>query len=284
MSTAATLVQEYKALVSLPEVYFKVRDLMDDPSSSINDFTQVVEVDTALAARVLRMANSAFFGFSTKIDNISKAINIMGVSQLHDLVLSTSATSAFKGLHIDLMDMHRFWSHSIHCAVYSRLLAAECQVVDSDRLFVTGLLHDIGHLLMYSHFPEQCADILQKAKDKNVAVEEIEQQVLGFDAAEVGAELLHVWLLPDNFVRVVGRQNTPDEAEKFRQDTCILHLAKKLYLDSEKALSEKTSGMELALEVTGLSEHELQVIVREARLHYEETCALIMPSGMGKAA
>ncbi len=283
MTTAKTLVREVKGLVSLPEVYLKIRDLMEDPSSSIADFSRVVELDPALAARVLRMANSAFFGFSGRIDNILRAINIMGVSQLHDLVLATSAAAAFKGLYSVRMDMHRFWSESIHCAINSRLLAAECNIIDTDRLFVTGLLHDVGHLVMYSRLSEQCGEILEKATDENLQVELLEQQILGFDAAEVGAELLKLWLLPESIISVISKQNAPELADKYRLDTCILHLGRHLDRDNETLL-EPTPASNFALDLTGLGQQELQFISREAKLHYEETHALIMPHGAVKAA
>jgi HD-like signal output (HDOD) protein len=256
---------------------------MNDPSSSIADFTHVVEVDPALSARVLRMANSAFFGFSARIDNISRAINIMGVSQLHDLVLATSAASAFKGLCSVRMDMHKFWGDSIHCAINCRLLAAECDIIDTDRLFITGLLHDIGHLVMFNCITEQCGEMLEKAHDEGIPLELLERQMLGFDAAEVGAELLKIWLLPESVIRVIRDQHMPEQAEKYLLDTCILYLARHLGRDDMNK-SELSPERKFALDLTGLGEQELQIVCRESKLHYEETHALVLPHGMVKAA
>ncbi len=284
MTKATTLVQDIEDLVSLPDVYLRLRDLMDDPCSSIDDFTRIIQMDPALAARVLKMANSAFFGFSAKIDKISRAINIMGVSQLHDLVLSTSVTSVFKGMRDEVMDMEKFWGSSVHCGVLARLLAAECHIIDSDRLFVTGLLHDIGHLVMYKQFPQESAELLQRSEQETLRLENLEQQMLGFDAAELGAELLVKWNLPESFIMPLRHQNMPEVADKFRLDACILHIAKKLCSDQEWSYEDVSAEMTVALEVTDLSEEQLRFIVREASLHFEETRTLLLPIGLGSRA
>ena len=117
-------IQEITALVSLPEVYLKVRQLMDDPSSDIDDFAKVIRYDPHLSVTVLKVVNSAFYGFSGQIDSIARAVNMIGIGQLHDMVLGISAISSLDFPN-DIMPLKTFWRCSLFSGVLSRLLAEQ---------------------------------------------------------------------------------------------------------------------------------------------------------------
>lgn len=186
MVTTRELVEDVTDLVTLPEIYLQIRKTIDDPDSSLADLTKIVSQDPNVATRILKIANSSFFGFATEITSISRAIVIMGLSHLHDLVLATSIVKSFKGVSKELVDMKEFWINSVHCAIISRLLADRCNVLDSERLFVSGLLHNIGHLVLYKKLPVKITEILTCAKLQNIPVAQLEKHILGFDYAEVG--------------------------------------------------------------------------------------------------
>ena len=287
MQTVENLVNEVKGLVSLPEVYLKIRELYADPESSIKDFEQVVSVDPGLSARVLKIGNSAFFGFATKIDSITRALMIMGTAQLHDLVLATSAIKAFDGISNEMLDMNTFWRRSIHCGVMARLLGTQCNVLDTDRLFLIGLLHDIGHLVIYSHLPNQASDIVQRSREEKKPTYLVEREVLGFDYADVGSELMRSWALAETIVDTVAHHLTPGKATTYSLETSILHMANAMAIKSEldaEHMGQVPVIVPVAWKASGLSEESLQAVDEESASHVEEAVSLFLPSPTLKLA
>lgn len=215
--------EDIKGLISLPEVYQKIRELMDDPNSDIDQFVAVVSSDPNLAATVLKVANSAFFGFPGKIDSINRAVNMLGLGQLHDLVLATSAIASLE-LPNDIMPLKTFWRFSLFSAALTRLLASQLKIPRGERLFIIGLLHEIGHLILYAKYPEQTKLAMLIAQNDPQTLHLSEQNMLGLHYGEVGAKLLAMWQLPSNFQNIVHYQPTPDMAEENVIETTLLHV------------------------------------------------------------
>lgn len=215
--------EDIKGLISLPEVYQKIRELMDDPKSDIEEFVAVVSNDPNLAATVLKVANSAFFGFPGKIDSINRAVNMLGLGQLHDLVLATSAIGSL-ALPNDIMPLKTFWRFSLFSAAFSRLLAIQLKIPRGERLFIIGLLHEIGHLILYAKYPEQARLAMVSAETDPHRLHVSEQDILGLHYGEIGAKLLAMWQLPANFQNIVHYQPTPDMAKEHIMETALLHV------------------------------------------------------------
>ncbi len=275
--TPAQLASEVENLFSLPEVYFKIKKIIDHPASTVNDVADVVVQDPNISARILRIVNSSFFGFATEIESIPRAINIMGMAQLHDLALTISATKAFKGIKSDLINMKDFWLHSIYCAAIAKLIARKCNVVDSERLFVSGILHDIGHLVIYTKLPSQTAKLLETAKQQQIPLAQLEKKTLGFDYAEVGGELLQLWKLPTCLCHTVHHHTHIQNEEQFAIDAAIIHIANILVLQEE---SEKT-GLKapkidpMSFQLTSLTEDELAPLKIEAKKNMADILKLL---------
>lgn len=130
MSDIQQQLQEVTELISLPEVYLKVQRLMDDPASDIYDFAEVISVDPNLSTRVLKVVNSAYFGFPEPVDSISRAINMIGLGPLHNMVLGISAISSL-ALPNDIMPLNTFWRASLFSGVLARLLAERLKMSKS---------------------------------------------------------------------------------------------------------------------------------------------------------
>lgn len=231
--------EDIRGLISLPEVYQKFRALMDNPKSDIDQFVAVVSIDPNLAATVLKVVNSAFFGFPGKIDSINRAITMLGLGQLHDLVLATSAISSLD-LPNDIMPLKLFWRFSLFSAVLTRLLASQLKIPRSERLFIIALLHEIGHLVMYAKFPEQAKSAQINAQDDPQTLYAAEQQLFGLHYGEIGAKLLAMWSMPGHFQNIVHYQPTPDIAEDQIIETNLLHVvhgfALKLTLNNQQPI------------------------------------------------
>ena len=179
MSTFEQSLDQVTGLISLPEVYLKISKLMDDPLSDVDDFADVIKFDPNLTATVLKVVNSAFYGFSGQVDSIHRAVGMIGIGQLHILALSISAISALDALNYpaDIVPLKTFWRCSLFTGVLSRQLALQLQIRNSEHLFVTGLLHEIGHLVLYTRFPDLARQARQLMQNSKIPIHEAEQQI-----------------------------------------------------------------------------------------------------------
>ncbi len=258
--------QEIKGLISLPEVYQRVRNLIDDPNSDIEHFVEVVASDPNLTVAVLRVANSAFFGFPGKIDSLSRAVSMLGIGQLHDLVLATSAIASLK-LPNDIMPLKRFWQFSLFSAVLTRLLASQLKIPKSERLFVIGLLYEIGHLVLYAKHPELAKRAIDLSRNNQEMLHIVEQKLLGMHYGEIGAKLMAQWCLPAHFQDIVHYQPTPDLAPEQRRETALLHLVRAC---AEKAIFGHMSPIEQRVsreiwDILQLDREQLDDTIEQAR-------------------
>jgi HD-like signal output (HDOD) protein len=212
--------------LSLPDVYLRLREVMDSENASMADAAQVLSLDPALAARVLRMANSAFYGFRAQVDTITRAANILGMQKIHDLALAASVSEAFAGLSNELMDIDTFWYRSVHCGFLAQAIAEGAGIRSPESMFVRGLLHDIGHLVLFSRYPRECRQALAYSDEGLDARLFQEQQLIGIDAMQFAAELSRVWQLPESFVDSFKHLTRPEEvAGGLAREIAILHIA-----------------------------------------------------------
>lgn len=222
------LVQGSIDLVSLPDIALQVNGMIDDHRFDSSDLGAVLSNDPALTSRLLKIVNSAYYGFQAKIDTVSRAITFIGVDDLRTLILATTAVDTFSRIPQDLVDMTDFWIRSVQCGVIARLLAQKCSVLQPERLFVAGLLSDIGSLVMYNKIPDQCREILLAAKDNHRIIGDLEREILGYTHADVAYELMRLWTLPDALKVAVGWHLKPTEAEEYWVDANIVYLANRL--------------------------------------------------------
>lgn len=212
-------------IASLPEIFLRVNEMIDSPRHSAADIGHTICHDAALSARLLKIANSAFYGFPSQIDTISRAITVIGTRELRDLVLATSVIRTFKGLPNDLVSMEDFWRHSICCALAARSLAEQRGEQSLERFFVAGLLHDVGSLLIYRKIPELAREALLRSRYNNIPLYRAEQNIMGFDHAAVGVEILRKWKLPEHLQEAAEFHHNPGMAHRFPRDTALIHLA-----------------------------------------------------------
>lgn len=222
--TPERIVKETHSLSSLPTVYYQLVEAIEDPTSSNRDIERILHSDSGLAARLLRIANSALYAFPSKIDTIGRAITVIGTAQLRELTLAASVIKMFDNISSELVDMQSFWTHSIACGICARALAGYRREPNTERLFVAGLLHDIGRVLMFSKIPQQAGDAMQRASDTGELLFKVEKELIGFDHAAVGYALLNQWKLPAPIVNAVRYHHRP-ALSNLNSDAAIVHLA-----------------------------------------------------------
>jgi HD-like signal output (HDOD) protein len=212
--------------LSLPDVYIRLREVMDSENASMADAAEVISLDPALAARVLRMANSVFYGFRSQVETISRAAGILGMQKIHDIVLAASVSKAIGDADNDLMDITTFWYRSVHAGFLAQALGEEAGMPNAESLFVRGLLHDIGHLVLFSHYPDECRHALALADEGLDSRLYEEQQLIGIDAMQFAAELTAAWQLPASIVDSFRHLMRPEDVPgALAREVALLHIA-----------------------------------------------------------
>ena len=260
--SARELVAGIQDLFTLPEMYLKIKEVVEDDDSSIADVAEIVSSDPVVTGRLLRFANSAFFGMPAKVDTISRAVNILGTQLVHDVILATTV-SASCNTETEALDQRKFWSDSAYCAVLSRLLAQHCNVLDSERVFLEGLLRDIGHLAMYQRIPECLEEAKRHSKTAGVELYQAERELIGYDYGQVGQELMAFWGLPSSLGEVARYHVDPAGSNSCPLETSIVHIAYHMMLQAEPdgdSIDRKLLVSNDAWKTTGLSEDMLDPV------------------------
>lgn len=239
-----TLIRQVRQLANLPSAVTRAIDLVRSPRSSAADIAAVIGTDPVLSARLLQVVNSPFYGFPSQIDSIARAIAILGSDELLNLLIATSAIGLFHHNGVSQARLDGFWEHSLYTGVLGRLLARQMRITDTERCFALGLLHDIGHLVLWETAPEQAEALAQRRVSEDLPIHQLERQRLGFDHGELGAALLATWKLPPRLIEAVRLHHTPQEALVHREEAALIHLADLLAQQRYPVGTEEASGRE----------------------------------------
>lgn len=276
----AELVRGAHRVVSLPEVYYRVQELIDDPRHNSATLARLIESDSGLTARLLKAVNSPLYGLGRRVDRVSQAVGLLGGHILRDIVLATTIVRTFGKLPPQAVDLSTFWHHSIYCALAAQQLARRCHVLHSERMAVAGILHDIGQLVLYRFQPAASAQALVLAEPADDGAYRAERRVFGYTHAEVGAELLKAWGLPESLQAVALHHHEPLAESPNALDIAIVHLANAIAnrLEPGRILPRCESRISpLAWEITGLDEAVIEPVLAEANSHFLETLDLLLP-------
>lgn len=229
------VVDRVSGLVCLPEVAIRVNEMVNDGQSSAADIGNIVSRDPGLTAKLLKIANSAIYGFSSQVDSVTRAVTIIGTRGLRDLTLGIAAIRSFEGIPNELVSMANFWNHSVACALAARSLGNACDRTTGDGLFAAGLLHDIGHLVLFHHVPDLSRQALSLVLDgiDSPELHAVEDQLLGFDHAAVGYALARRWHLPDMICECIGFHHEIERAQQYRRETAVVHIANSIAVAAE---------------------------------------------------
>jgi putative nucleotidyltransferase with HDIG domain len=224
---ASTLIARIKSMPTLPTVALRVLEVSADPNSSANDLMRIISPDVSLTTKILKIANSPFYGLTKEISSLQHAVTVLGFKEIRNLVISTVAFESFKNLKQNgEFDINKFWRHSFYCALAAKIIAVDLKN-GSNELFVAGLVHDIGKLAMYITFPNEFMmqiEIMGPLKIKYTAFE-TEKDIFGMTHDEVGMKLLEKWMFPKSLITAVGFHHRPQEADKKSRFPIIVHVA-----------------------------------------------------------
>lgn len=197
------LIDDGLKLPSLPVVLTKLNHLLSSGIPSMSEVGAVIREDPALAARVLQIVNSPLFPYRALIDSVQRAVTLLGVREVRNVAMTAWAVREFSGIPATVVDMTRFWRHSLYCALVSRGLARAAGLQEIERYFLYGLLHDLGSLVIYQQQPERARQAIEMSQREKRSLADTETEVLGFNHADVGSELMLLWNMPDSLVEAV---------------------------------------------------------------------------------
>ena len=215
--------QEIK-LPEIPSIVFELNEVIADPVASADDIAQVVNKSPSLAVLLLKIVNSPFYGFPAQIDTITRAVAIIGTKEISSLALGICTITMFKNIPRHIIDMPSFLKHSLACGIVARIVAAHKNILQTEQLFVAGLLHDLGRLVVYQYYPDQATHLLNRSLAGDQPLYEVEREYLGCHHTDIGQHLLQQWKLPITLENILFYHHCPSQADNQMQ-AAIVHLA-----------------------------------------------------------
>ncbi|MBE9545860.1 MAG: HDOD domain-containing protein [Proteobacteria bacterium] len=273
------VISSIEKLPTLPTIYVKISHLIEASDSTIKIISNTISEDQAIAVMVLKLVNSAFYGFSQTIGSLQRAIVILGLNEIKNLVLTTSILKTiklFKSGHI--FDLQEFWKHSIGCAVSARVLAETAYLKNPEEVFAGGLLHDIGKLIHATYLSEEFAEVVADVDETGLAMFESEEKILGFNHAQMGSVLAKKWRLPQETINMIAYHHMPDMPATLAKEIAAVHIgntlctALRLGSGGEKRIPVVNQK---AWKVLDLKLNDLEyVMIRTAKL-FEESISIL---------
>jgi HD-like signal output (HDOD) protein len=235
-------IEQITNLPTLPAIVTRVMHIVNDPSSSASDVAFVVGQDLALSAKILRLANSAFYGVPRTITSINNAVVILGLKVINTIVLSLTVFDLFPHeKKSSLFNRTAFWRHSTSCALICRFLAEKMKkfvLFDAEEAFCAGLLHDIGKVVMEQYLHEDFHKALKHAKQHRVPLFEAEQETLGYAHTDVAQWLTSGWQLPVELQLPLVYHHDPQHATDCADIVALCHYADFLCYELKLTIDE----------------------------------------------
>lgn len=225
LATPQALVENVLQLICLPEIYLRLQQIIDDPLHTREQVAEILAYDPSLSARVLRIANSSYYSFPREIETVASAVGIIGELDLRNLVLATSVVGSMNALNYKGVNIDEFWLHSLRCGITARLIARSVGGFNPEVMFLAGILHDLGILVIYQHDMALAAAVSRHIDEKHQLRDQAEREVLGFDHAEVGALLIEAWGLSEELSELTRCHHQYQLAQHNKQATLMLALA-----------------------------------------------------------
>lgn len=212
-------------LPTLPVVVAKITAQIQNPSTNAADIGKLIEQDQVLTGKVLRLVNSAYYGFPKQIKSIQHAVVILGFNKIKTIIITASVFNAFNKNKPGGLDLRRFWQHSLATAINSKVVAETTGISHvAEEAFIGGLLHDIGKIVMDQYQPAIYGPIVKYAHDKGILLHDAETEVMGLSHANVGQWMMEKWRLPATIVQMVANHHAPNSIGEIRELVTAIHL------------------------------------------------------------
>lgn len=282
MLSAEQIIDKFQDSKTLPQVAIKVTQLVNDKNSTMRDFEEIIQLDPILVSRLLRLVNSPYFGLSSKVESISKAVVFVGMKNLRNLV----AIEAMRGMFKDTGDATEFsrrdlWLHSATVAILAGMIGKRIFGDAREDLFLAGIIHDIGLIVEDQVVGGLLREACRLYKPGEKALIECEQEVIGTDHCEVGGKLAKRWMMPPDVLKAIRYHHQTDKAISPSSVTGILQLAE--YIAGKMKFSmirDKVEGLptHLVRHVKSMMDN-YKIIVRDLPKEMAKAKSLYDPEG-----
>lgn len=219
------VVAKVQQLPTLPQMFETLSGMLSNPRTSAKDVAEVIESDPSITAKILKVVNSPFYGVASRVSTVTHAIVILGFNTVKSIVLSSSIFDLFKADGKSAFNAVDFWKHSICVGACARAIGKMLGMKQHEELFVAGLLHDMGKVVIVQHLKDEASKINVQVSTGNCLMMKAEENVMGVNHADIGAWLFEKWALPKGMIETTKFHHNPSMAQVNPDATCIIHLA-----------------------------------------------------------
>ena len=261
------ILENINSLPSLPQIIYKIEDTLSDPDSTVKDIVDVLKFDPGIASRVLRLANSAYIGIPHTVSSLKNAVIILGQKRIHSLVLTWSILSFFKSYKSTPLDLKRYWKHSVTVGMIGESIARHLkryEIVEPEEVFCSGILHDIGKLVLSIFEPEIISNTFKEAKRTNTPFFQNEDRYVSH--SKIGSIVASHWSFPQNLIDAIQFHHSPFELETVKKAVLIVHISDIIshMIGINMYFEEEIPGInENAVNTLGLNPEYLRVIAHQ---------------------
>lgn len=222
--TMKAVVDGIDKVPTLPAVLSKIINVLEDPKSNVGHVSRLISTDQAMSARILKIVNSAFYGFTRQISTVNQAIVILGFNAVKSLALSATVVQIFGSKESDGFDLRGFWEHSIASGVFADAVARKINYPLPEECFCAAVLHGVGKVVLDQHMHAKFVEAVRLAKQKKVPLQLAEQQILKMDHCRVGAMLAEKWKLPLSLQESIQYYPHPENAKISPVQVSLVHM------------------------------------------------------------
>jgi len=267
-------------LPTLPDIAHKVVSLVQDEKSSAKDLSKLITYDQAISLRLLRVANSAYYGFSNEVSSVQHAIAILGFDEVKRLSVGIAVFNFLKCTNnVPPSTLEEFWNHSVCCSLASQIICQRMNKLNLEMVPTAALLHDIGKLIINNFFPEEYKIIMEVAKRDEVSIVDAENDTLGFSHADVGGWLSNKWSFPPSLNLPITYHHQVEEVDQeYLLHASIVHLADILSKKTKFGSSGDNGAaffQKIAQNTLKIKEEEIGSIIKELQSEEEKVQAFI---------
>lgn len=268
---------EAKDIFVLPDAVLQIKRLIDDHATDMEDIAALINFDPALTVQLLKIANSALYKFPKQIDSITKAIQVIGTNSVYDLVVACSICKTFEEVNRDVVDLERYWENAVYCGLLNKYFAEKLGIKESERLFVSGLLHNVGELVMIRFNPEmaQKCSLINETETPVM----LQKRNLGATYADIGATLVKMWGIPKAIYQPISNQHF-STTKPTSLDDKIMQLSYVMALDNcNPEIYSGHANLEIEMyEELGFDDEDLTSALNHVGMQSLSVLAMFSPS------
>ncbi|MFC1555841.1 HDOD domain-containing protein [candidate division KSB1 bacterium] len=267
---------DHSKLTTVQNTITNILNTVNNPDSSVKDLKYIIEVDPLLTANVIRLSNSAYYGYPKRVSEVQEAIICIGFDAVKELALSIKVSELFAGKeHFSGYSRVSLWKHSVAVALCSKMICRREFKRRGGNMYAAGLLHDLGLIILEQFEIRMFKEVFARNRRENKGLVDLESETFGFSHMDVGKKVAELWGFPDEFVYAIGNHHEPLNApEEFSLVSNIIFIADQICQSqmigyTEKGELDKKTYFS-ALSRIGINEKSVELIMKEVKTDFKK--------------